>query len=222
MLKRYNDSMKYFLLIALFILPTTAYADYFVWQDSKTGLSLSYPDTWQKQTAGGADEIFQIEGPDNAANPVCKVMASKDKRYVIFPPDYGDAVQRTAVSIPFWKSYMARYDDYIIDKVYDGGGLGRWHASYATLAYNTREGTQLQQRRGIAFASLYYDNLFIVECSALNDGYGAWEKDFESIVKSIDFKKIYNERAIGEYADFITGTEQYFWAQTGPEGTTQY
>jgi hypothetical protein len=215
--------MKYLLLISLLIFPSVAKADYFVWQDAKTGLSLSYPDTWKKQSTNGVHEIFQIEAPSDGDNPVCKVSASKDKRFVIFPPDYGDAVQRTAVSVPFWKSYMALdYDDYVIDKVYDGGGFGRWHASYATLAYNVREGTQMQSRRGIAFASLYYDNMYIVECSALAQGYEKWEKDFRSIIKSIDFKKIYNERAIGEYADFLSGSEMYFWAQTGPEGTTEY
>lgn len=211
------------LLIALFLLPTSAQADYFVWQDSKSGLSLSYPDTWKSQTAGGANEILQIAAPSNGDNPICKVSTSNDKRFTIFPPEYGDAVQRVAVSIPFWKTYMALdYDDYVIDKVYDGGDLGRWHASYATLSYNMREGTQMQSRRGIAFASLYYDTMYVVECSALAQGYEKWEKDFRSIIKSIDFKKIYNERATGEYADFITGTEQYFWAQTGPEGTVQY
>lgn len=210
-------------LIALLFSPTLAHADYFVWQDSKSGLSLSYPDTWKMQTAGGVNEILQIEAPSAGDNAICKVSASKDKRFTIFPPDYGDAVQRVAVSVPFWKSYMALgYDDYVIDKVYDGGSLGRWRASYATLSYNMREGTQVQSRRGIAFASLYYDNMYVVECSALANGFEKWEKDFRSVIKSIDFKKIYNERAIGEYADFITGTEQYFWAQTGPEGTAQY
>jgi hypothetical protein len=150
------------------------------------------------------------------------VSVSDNKRYVIYPAEYGDAIQREAVSIPFWKSYFSNYDDYTIDRVYDGGGLGRWHASYAIGSYSTRNGTVMQGRQAIMFASLYYNKLYVVECSALNYAYDKWDNDFRSIIKSIDFKKMYNEKIIGEYHDFLTGAEQYFWAQTGSEGTTQY
>lgn len=214
--------MKYLLLIALFIFPSVAHADYFVWQDAKSGLSMSYPDTWKKQNNRGSNEIFSIVAPSDGDDPVCKISKSDDKRYVIFPPEYGDAVQRDAVSIPFWKSYMAGYDDYVINKIYDGGGLGRWHASYATASYTKRDGTAHEARRGIMFASLYYDQLYVVECSSLAEGYENWDNNFRSIIKSIDFKKIYNERAIGEYHDFLKNTEMYFWAQSGPEGTVGY
>jgi hypothetical protein len=183
---------------------------------------MSFPDTWKKQNNRGSNEILSIVAPSDGDNPVCKISQSDDKRYVIFPPEYGDAVQRDAVSIPFWKSYMANYDDYAINKIYDGGGLGRWHASYATASYTKRDGTQRQSRRGIMFASLYYDQLYIVECSALAEGYDRWANNFRSVIKSIDFKKIYNERAVGEYHDFLKNSEMYFWAQTGPEGTVQY
>jgi hypothetical protein len=210
------------LLIALFIFPSMAQADYFVWQDPKSGLSLSYPDTWERQNNRHVDTVLSVVAPSNSDNPVCDVKVSDDKRYTIFPPEYGDAVQRDAVSIPFWKSYMGNYDEYEINKVYDGAGLGRWHASYATASYTKRNGTQHEARRGIMFASLYYDQLFIVECSTLAAGYGRWHNNFRSFIKSIDFKKIYNERAIGEYHDFLKNADLYFWAQTGREGTTRY
>lgn len=211
------------LFIAVLLVPLTARADYFVWEDSKSGLTMSYPDTWKKQNNRNSDEVLSILAPSDGDNPVCKISISDDKRYVIYPAEYGDAVQREAVSIPFWKSYMARdYDDYVIDKVYDGGGLGRWHGSYATLAYSKRDGTVSQARRGMAFASLYYDKLYVVECSALDGGYEKWENNFRSVIKSIDFKKMYHERLIGEYADFLSGAEQYFWAQTSKDGTAQY
>jgi hypothetical protein len=145
-----------------------------------------------------------------------------DKRFQIFPADYGDAVQRTAVSIPFWKDYMGRYDDYTIDRVFDGGGLGRWRASYAFASYGKRAGTAYQQRRGIMFASLYYDKLYIVECSSLNHAYEAWGANFRSIIKSIDFKKMYHEHLVGDYANFLRDADLNFWAQTGPEGTISY
>ena len=117
---------------------------------------------------------------------------------------------------------MGHYDEYAIDKVYDGGGLGRWLASYALASYSKRDGTVFQQRRGIMFASLYNDTMYIVECSSLNHAYERWDNNFRSIIKSIDFKKAYHEKAIGDYHDFLKGAETYFWAQGMPEGTVRY
>lgn len=215
--------MRFLLLLTLILIPVqSAKADYYLWEDPKSELTITFPDTWKTVSSSHPDAILTVLGPSDNGNPKCEVKASEDKRYVIYPPDYGDAIQREAVSIPFWKSYMGNYDDSSISRVYDGGGLGRWLASYAFANYSMRNGTAIQQRRGIMFASLYYNTLYVVECSSLNHDYERWDNDFRSIIKSIDFKKIYHERPIGDYADFLKGANQYFWAQTGPEGTTQY
>lgn len=208
--------------IALLLIPTAAQADYFLWQDPKSGLTMTYPDTWEKQNNQNPDTVLTIEGPANLDKPQCKVSVSDDSRYVIFPPKYGQAVQKDAVSTDFWKSYMGLYDDYMLNNIFDNAGLGRWVASYAQGSWTLREGTVNQTRRGLLFASLYYDKLYIVECSSLNHAYETWENDFRSIIKSIDFKKIYHERKTGDYDDFLKKADQYFWAQTGPEGTIGY
>lgn len=220
----YTDSMKFiiFLLFFVVVLPVSAQADYFLWQDNDTGLTVTFPDTWKVQTNRNPDDMLMVKGPSDGDDPTCTIKGGKDKRYVIYPANYGNAVQRDAVSIPFWNSYMGHYDNYQIDKVYDGGGLGRWIASYATATYAKRDGGVYQQRRGIMFASLYFDTLYIVECSSLNHAYEKWEKNFRSIIKSIDFKKMYHERPIGEYENFLKNADPLFWAQTGPEGTTSY
>lgn len=208
--------------VVSFVLPQGAKADYFLWEEPKTGLTITFPDTWKRQSAQHPDEVLRVAGPSEGGNPICTVQIADDNRYTIFPPDYGDAVQRVAVSIPFWKSYMQNYDDYTIDHVYDGGGLGRWLASYAMGSYSLRDGTVLQNRQGLMFASLYHDKIYIAECTSLNHAFGVWNADFRSIIKSIDFKKTYHEHKTGDYAHFLGEAEQYFWAQTGPEGTTAY
>ena len=212
------------LTLTFFIISTLpAKADYFLWEDPKSGLTMTFPDTWKRQSSrDGTGEVLRIVAPSNGDDPVCTVNVKDDKRYTIFPADYGDAVQRTAVSIPFWKRYMDNYDDYTIDRVFDGGGLGRWRASYAFASYGRRAGTAYQQRRGLMFASLYYDKLFIVECSSLNHAYENWGPNFRSVIKSIDFKKMYHEHMTGEYANFLRDADLNFWAQTGPEGTVAY
>ncbi len=219
---------RLFLFFALFTLAVTvavsnaAKADYFLWKEAKSGLTMTFPDTWVRQTHRNPDEVLRIVAPSNGDDPVCTVKITDDNRYTIFPADYGDAVQRTAVSIPFWKSYMGHYDDYTIDRVFDGAGLGRWLASYAFASYDLHDGTVTQQRRAIMFASLYHDKLYVVECSSLNHAYERWNANFRSVIKSIDFKKMHHEHSTGNYANFLGEVEQYFWAQTGPEGTTAY
>lgn len=215
--------MKFLIfLIVLFAPFQVAKADYFLWQDPKSGLTATFPDTWKEQNNRKPEDVLTVSGPSNGDDPKCVIKVSDDKRYTIFPSDYGRAVQHDAVSVPFWKSYYASYDDYTIDRVYDGGGLGRWLASYALGSYELRDGTVFQQRRALMFASLYYDKLYIVECSSLNHAYERWDNNFRSIIKSIDFKKTYHERKTGDYYDFLAKADKYFWAQTGPEGTTAY
>ncbi|MEM8833337.1 MAG: hypothetical protein AAGB32_02235 [Pseudomonadota bacterium] len=210
------------LFMAAFLIASPAWADYYIWEDPKTHLTVSFPDTWEQQTNRNPTDILTVVAPSKNADPVCKIKAEEDSRYTIFPPQYGKAVQKDAVSIPFWQSYMGHYDEYDIGRVYDGGGLGRWIASYANFSYSTRDGLAMQSRRGIAFASLYYNTLYIVECSSLAHAYEAWDKNFRSVIKSIDFKKIYNEHKMGHYIDFLENTNRYFWAPSGPEGTIGY
>lgn len=214
--------LSFIVVCSFFLAVKPAVADYFLWQDPSSGLTVTFPDTWKTQNNRGVNDVLTVSAPSNGDDPTCKIEVSEDKRYMIYPVDFGDAVQREAVSIPFWKSYMANYDEYAIDKVYDGGGLGRWLASYALGSYSKRDGTAYQQRRGIMFASLYNGKTYIVECSSLNHAYERWDNDFRSIIKSIDFKKAYHERAVGDYHDFLKEADLYFWAQTGLEGTVAY
>jgi hypothetical protein len=212
-----------FIVLSVFcVLPSAARADYYLWRDADSGLTISFPDTWKVQNNAKPDDIITVMGPSDNDQPVCKVTVHDDRRYVIFPPEYGRDVQKVAVSTPFWKQYLGEYDGYDLNRVYDGGGLGRWHASYALASYKAHLGTVMQTRRAIMFASLYNDKLYILECSSLNHAYEAWAPMFQSIVKSVDFKKAYHELPIGEYANFLKGADLYFWSQTGPDGTVGY
>ena len=213
---------RLFAVLFLLLLPLPAQADYFLWEDPTSGLTITFPDTWKTQNNRNPDTILTISAPSAGDDPVCEVKINDDKRYTIYPPEYGHAVQREAVSVPFWRSYMASYDDYTIDRVFDGASFGRWIASYGFATYSKRDGTAHQIRRALMFASLYNDKLYTIECSTLNSAYERWDRDFRSVIKSVDFKKIYHERRHGEYANFLNDAELYFWAQTGPEGTVAY
>lgn len=216
--------LRLFLFAILFLLPaTSARADYFLWRDPDSGLTITFPDTWKRITGNAADDVLTIMAPSDGADPVCKVKIRDDRRYVIFPPSLGGAIQKTALSTPFWESYMEQeYIDYRLARVHDGAGLGRWFASYALASYSTQSGTAYQIRRGIMFASLYNDKVYILECSALDHAFDDWRYAFQSIVKSVDFKQAYHELPTGDYADFLKNADQMFWSQTSPAGTTLY
>lgn len=214
--------LRLFIFVVVLAMPTLAKADYFVWQDDKTGLTLTFPDTWKLQNNANPDTIATIAGPSDNAQPVCRVDARDDKRYMIFPVRYNDAVQKVAVSKPFWDKYLSQYDGYTLGGVYDDAGLGKGNASYAVASYKSTLGTVMQDRRAVMFASLYGNKLYVVECSALAHGYDRWEMDFRGIIRSIDFKKFYHELPTGEYANFLKDAELYFWSPSGPEGTIVY
>ncbi len=210
------------LTLILFLISNPAYADYFLWEDPKSGLTVTFPDTWERQTVLNPDGILRIAAPSDGDDAVCTIKTYDDHRYTIFPSDYGRDVQKVAVSVPFWKSYMGHYDTYDIARVYDGGGLGRWIASYATASYATHDGTVMTNRRAIMFASLYYDTLYTVECSSYASSFEKWQRNFISVIKSIDFEKMYHGKSYGHYRNFLKDVDQYFWVQTGPEGTAAY
>lgn len=214
--------MAFFVVLLFVAAPAPAHADYFVWQDAKSGLTMTFPDTWKMQSNQQPDDILTIQGPaiDNA-QPLCRVRVRDDKRAMIFPPEYGRTVQKTFVSRKFWQDYLAAYDEYNTGPIYEGG-LGRGFASYTTASFIKRDGTVYQTRNGILFAAIYFDKLYIVDCSSLAGSFDLWVDMFRSIVKSVDFKKAHHERDYGDYANFLKSADYYVWSQTSPVGTTAY
>ncbi len=211
-----------FFVAALILTPLSAKADYFVWQDPDSGLTLTFPDTWKQQSNQQPDDILTIQAPasDNA-QPICRVRVRDDARALIFPPEYSRSVQKTFVSQKFWKDYLATYDNFMTGPIYEGG-LGRGFASYTTASFTRRDGTVHQTRSGILFASLYYDKLYIVDCSSLADNFNQWMDPFRSIVKSVNFRKTHHEKDYGDYANFLKKADYFTWSQTSPVGTTAY
>ena len=217
--------MRIFLVVLASLLflvaPREAQADYFVWQDSDSGMTVTFPDTWKILSNRKPDDTLVIAGNSLVDKPLCQIRVNEDRRFVIYPPELGSAIQKTAISSSFWDSYLSRYVDFNLSKVYDGAGLGRWFASYARGSFIRMNGTQEEIRTALMFASLYNDKVYVLECSTLTGSYNQWDLVFRSILKSIDFEKIYHELPTGEYRDFLRGATKYFWAG-GPEGTVGY
>lgn len=199
--------MRFLFLAAMCVvtmsgLSGVARADYKVWQDEKTGLSLSVPDTWQYINNTHPDDLVTFMAPSGRAHAYCRVRAREEGRYRVYPPSYDQAIQHIATGYDFWDKYTAEYDDVRALDIRQDASLGRGHAGYAVFSFEDAVPAPRMRRRALAFASLYNGMIYIAECSAHEEAFDDWMKLFLSVTGSIDFKKIPDERTTGHYRDF--------------------
>lgn len=203
MIKTFSTLMTILLALTAFV--PAARADYIVWEDPKSGMTLSYPDTWRMGSQRQPDEIISLIAPSTARNDdaVCRARVREDKRFLIYPPHLAGDVQPIAYSENFWRDYLGEYDDVKLYGFTDGSGMGRGFGSFAVAGYDAALFSAHTKRRGIAAASLYFDKLYVVDCSAHADVFEEWQPLFLSIIGSVDFKKAHHELRTGHYRNFL-------------------
>ncbi len=184
-----------------FAFVSSAQAGQFFYEDQKEGFSISFPDTWARVTNQKADDKITIVGPGEGDYATCKVRVRNDRRFVIFPGKFDADIQKVAYSRKFWNDYLGDYNNVVVDSFKDEAGLGLGYASMAEASYETAEGT-LVRKRGLMFASLYHDRVYIVDCSSEESVYMKWRPAFLSIVKSVDFSKVRHKKTNGHYREF--------------------
>ena len=180
-----------------------ARADYFVWKDAETGLSLSYPDTWGMVNVRRSDDIFAVVAPARDDDAVCRIRARGERRYLIYPPNMDSDVQKIAVAQDFWMDYLNEYDSVDLYGYTDGAGMGKGFGSFAVTGYDGSLIGPKAQRRGVAVAALYFGKLYIVDCSAKATAFAKWQPQFLSLIGSVDFEKAHHELWTGNYRDFF-------------------
>lgn len=197
-------------VFAALLLPLGARADIVVWQDADTGVSLSWPDTWEIINNLDPDDVVTIAAPGREDGAQCRVRARSDRRYVIYPSRYAWAVQRVAYSKQFWRDYLeGEYRSATIRDFGEPAGIGRGYASYALADFIQPGPGGDALRRGLMTASLYHDTAYIVDCSALEGAYARWAPMFRSVMKSVDFKKAIHEIPSGHYRNFLDDRDWY-------------
>ncbi len=188
--------------LSLAAISSTAKADYFVWQDERTGLSASYPDDWKMVNNQQPDDILTLELPSGEDHAHCFIRADNDKRYIIYPNKYRKDVQRVAFSKNFWQLYNSNYTNVQTWAFGDETGLGKGYASMQLITYQTVPdvpGRMAEGRSGILAVSNYFDKTYLVECSSTQASYDKYAVLFQSFMKTIDFKKAYHELMIGNH-----------------------
>lgn len=191
------------LLLGAALMPQKAQADYFVWNDAKSGLSITYPDSWRQVSNQGPHDVLTVMPPSNRAQAQCTVRVEDEQRFLVYPPRYGSDIQKLAVSHQFWDRYLHQYDNHSIDALHDGAGLGRGHASYVVASYNSRVPGPDMSRRALMFASIYNDTLYVTECSSHADAFDSFQSIFLSVAGSVNFRKAHHETTVGHYRNFL-------------------
>ena len=192
-----------------------ARADYFVWQDVDTGVSLSFPDTWKVVSNKSADDVITVMPESGRAHAACRIRTRDDARYSIYPVHYSADIQKIAYNMDFWNNYLHEYTVYEIHNIQVGAGLGRGYAGYALAEYEGAVQGPYMHRRALMFASLYNDRAYILECSSHADAFGMWKKIFLSIATSMNFEKADHEIYTGHYRNYLADPRIEFKGDEG-------
>lgn len=182
-------------------IPTVAQAEIFFIEDQDDRFTITFPDLWKKVGNQKPDDKLTILGPDGNNHLICRVRVRPDRRFVIFPHQFDDEIQRIAVSAEFWKNYLGEYNAVYVEEFKDGAGLGRGYAGLVEATYETDSSVPVK-KKGIMLASLYHDQLYVVDCSAEESVYLKWRPAFLGIIKSVDFDPVVYEPIHGHYRHF--------------------
>ena len=195
--------LRTLLVSGLFFLASLspATADIFYIEDQDDRFTVSFPDTWTKIGNQKTDDKLVVVGPGQNDHASCRVRVRNDRRFIIYPSQYSDEIQRVHISDGFWDNYLGDYDEVTVDAFKDDSGLGRGHASMVEASYMTSQG-DLVRKRGIMFASLFYDQLYVLDCSSEESVYDKWRPAFLSIIKSVDFDPVMYDNPNGHYRPF--------------------
>ncbi len=183
-----NSYIKFFALLCVLVLGTLkqpAMAEYFVWKDQKTGVSLSFPDTWKIANNQKPDDIFTIQAPGERDYASCRLRVREDRRATIFPYQYDFEIQHIYAGFDFWRDYIGEYAGASLDRVLYDRGLINSVASSADFTFVSSAGPRAMMH-GFAFAGFDDTSVYIFECSAEVSAYERWHPVFKSILKSAE------------------------------------
>lgn len=198
---RYSIVLSLFFVALITFVSKPSQAEYFVWEDQVSEVSLSYPDLWQSIHLQKPDEVLNLVAPGEGHYAGCRVRVRDDGRFKIHPRYLAGSIQRLNVSRDFWEEYVHQYDNATLISVTDNAGLGPGFASFAEMAYISEVGPRVK-KRGFAFATIHYDMLYVFECSSEISSFNQWREGFLSILKSVDIDLKFSPYLNGHYRNF--------------------
>ncbi len=194
-------------VMALAAFTGSAKADYAVWSDAKTGLSLTFPDTWKQVNNKLPIDVITLSVPSGDHNAMCSVRAEEDKRFLIYPNRYRKDIQEQNFTMKYLERYFSSLNNVNLLRYTDNAGLGQGFASMVLVSFMnpsmTNDASDVQDKGGIMAVTNYGDKVYVAECSSSLPSYGDYHQQFISFFKSISFKKFYHESVVGDYRNFL-------------------
>ena len=187
--------------------PQAAQAEVFVWKNHDYNVSVIYPDRWSIINNQAYDEILRIAAPvvsDRVEEAQCRVRVRDDQRFKMHLISHSDEIQRQYFGLEFWDKYINEFKTSHVNVVQNNVGLGRGAASYVDMIFESYE-YPLMTRRGIAFASLYENQVHILECSVQHESFDKWYPTFMKIAQSVGFDRVSTLTKHGYYRNFYGG-----------------
>lgn len=177
---------------------SSAKAEQFFWQHPGTKLTVTVPDTWSMMHNQKPDDVLTFIAPSPDDFPVCRMRVRQDRRFIIYPHRFADSIQHLNYSQEFWDDYAGEFFGGVVQHYADDAGLGRGQGSFAEILF-APDAAPLRARKAIAFAALYRDKAYILECSANAEDYERWLPAFMSVAKSVQFREEISQLPGGHY-----------------------
>jgi len=185
----------------------SAKADYAIWSDAKTGVTLSFPDSWKLMNNQLPIDVITLSVPSGDDRAECRVQSEEDKRFMIYPSKNRPDIRDLNFTREYWEKYVTAYNNVNVIRYADNTGLGQGFSSMVLLSYlttpDTKDGSDVQDRGGVMAVTNYGDKVYVVQCSSLLPSYSNYHSQFMSFFKSISFKKAYHESVVGDYRNFL-------------------
>ncbi len=194
----------FIIIFLLFCITDTAHADYYLWEDSRSGITLSFPDSWQMGSAIDPSTIIRLKAPAPAEHyTTCRVRTQEDRRYLSYPPINDETVHQVAYGGHYLKSHVETYRESRLLNFGKEAALGNGPASYAVFDYKKHlEEREFIDMRKIVFVSFKYKTVTFFECESNVGEFKKWYPIFLSIAKSIDHPRIHHELSNGNFRFF--------------------
>lgn len=191
--------IRLFVLSFLLLLPLSAKADVFVYEDPDYDFKIMFPDDWRRMVASG-EERFKIRPMHGEDKVSCAINVVKDGRLTIYPKKYMQTAVALTLDDSFWKyDVLPDYTNYKVMTFYAPAGLGQGYAT--SLQWVWHDG--VDPMRAMSTAAIYGDMLYRFTCMATVAAFDKWQPQFGSIFDDIRLTEKYVPYATGYYRNFL-------------------
>lgn len=182
-----------------------AQATTFVWKDPQHGYTMSFPDSWRVNTPDQPDTRLRVAGPVGEDRTTCRMQVDHDGRAQMYTKEFVDEYVSETLNRRFWELRTGEMANAKITSFVAPASMGdKGDASAIHVSFLADDGSgQMQQMRGVMFASLYADKIFVTSCSTRAEKFGQYAEIFGSILNSVQFDGRYHPYATGYYRNFL-------------------